>query len=341
MRKLLNILYVATQGAYLHKQGESVVVEVEKEIRLRVPIHNLQGVVCFGNVLCSPFLLGHCASNQVAVSFLTQYGRFLAAVHGPVSGNVLLRRQQYRIADNEEASLAIAKNILQAKVANARQVVLRGKRDGYGDTDALMATGERLRQFIRKLEQAEQVDVLRGVEGEAARSYFSTFNNLMTQQKDKFAFTARSRRPPLDRINALLSFLYVLLMHDIASALECNGLDPCVGFLHRDRPGRKGLALDLLDEFRPWLADRLALSLVNRRQIQPKHFRCEDGGAVLLNDEGRKVVLDAWQKRKQEEITHPFLEENVPIGLCAHLQALLMARYLRGDLDMYPPLFWK
>lgn len=341
MKKLLNILYVSTQGAYLRKEGLSLVVEIEKEIRLRVPIHNLQGVVCFGNVLCSPFLLGHCAENQVEVSFLTQYGKFLASVRGPVSGNVLLRRQQYRLADTPEFALNLSRTILQAKLANARNVVLRGKRDGYGNADELEKLAIRLRQYILALSRAKTPDDLRGIEGEAARSYFATFNPLLTQQQEAFAFTTRSRRPPLDRINALLSFLYTLLMHDITSALETNGLDPCVGFLHTDRPGRKSLALDLLEEFRPWLADRLALSLINRQQIQPRDFRNEESGAVLLNDDGRKKVLDAWQKRKQEEVLHPFIDEKIPLGLFPHVQALLLARYIRGDIDGYPPVFWK
>lgn len=341
MKKLLNILYVSTQGAYLRKEGLSLVVEIENEIRLRVPIHNLQGVVCFGNVLCSPFLLGHCAENQVEVSFLTQYGKFLASVRGPVSGNVLLRRQQYRLADTPEFAMTLSRTILQAKLANARNVVLRGKRDGYGNADELEKLGIRLRQYILALSRAETPDDLRGIEGEAARSYFAAFNSLLTQQQDAFAFTTRSRRPPLDRINALLSFLYTLLMHDITSALETNGLDPCVGFLHTDRPGRKSLALDLLEEFRPWLADRLALSMINRQQIQPRDFRHEESGAVLLNDDGRKKVLDAWQKRKQEEVLHTFLEEKIPLGLFPHVQALLLARCIRGDIDGYPPVFWK
>ncbi len=341
MKKLLNTLYVTTQGAYLHKEGLSIVVEIEKEVRLRVPIHNLQAVICFGNVLCSPFLLGHCAENGVGVSFLTAYGRFLGSVHGPVSGNVLLRREQYRMADKPDTCLSIASAMLQAKVVNTRNVLLRGRRDGTGDSDALASTGERLKHFVRSIGQAQTLDELRGIEGESAKTYFSVFNHLLTQQQEAFSFTKRSRRPPTDRINALLSFLYTLLMHDVTGALECNGLDPCVGFLHTDRPGRKSLALDVMEEFRPWLADRLALSLINRRQLQPGDFRHEESGAVLLNDDGRKKVLDAWQKKKQEEMRHPFIEESAPIGIMLHLQALLLARFIRGDLDAYPPLFWK
>ena len=341
MKKLLNTLYVTTQGAYLHKEGLSIVVEIEKEVRLRVPIHNLQAVVCFGNVMCSPYLMGHCAENGVSLSFLTAYGRFLGSVQGPVSGNVLLRREQYRMADRPETCLSIAKTCLQAKVVNARTVLLRGRRDGYGESGELESLTERLKHLLRAFSQALTLDELRGLEGDAAKSYFSGFNHLLTQQKESFVFTTRSRRPPTDRINALLSFLYTLLAHDITSALESNGLDPCVGFLHTDRPGRKSLALDIMEEFRPWFADRLALSMINRQQIQPGDFRNEESGAVLLNDDGRKKVLDAWQKRKQEELRHPFIEETIPLGLFPHVQALLLARYIRGDLDAYPPVFWK
>lgn len=341
MKKLLNTLYVTTQGAYLHKEGLSIVVEIEGEVRLRVPVHNLQAVVCFGNVMCSPFLMGHCAENGVGLSFLTAYGRFLGSVRGAVSGNVLLRRTQYRMADQPEVCRSLASAMLQAKVLNARNVLLRGRRDGTGDATDLATACERLKHHVRAIGQAATLDELRGLEGESAKTYFAAFNHLLTQQREAFAFTVRSRRPPTDRVNALLSFLYTLLMHDITSALESNGLDPCVGFLHTDRPGRKSLALDLMEEFRPWLADRVALSMINRQQIQSGDFRHEESGAVLLNEEGRKKVLDAWQKRKQEEMRHPFIEESVPIGLMPHIQSLLLARYIRGDLDAYPPLFWK
>lgn len=341
MKKLLNTLYVTTQGAYLHKEGLSILVQIEGEVRLRVPIHNLQAVVCFGNVLCSPFLMGHCAENGVSLSFLTAFGRFLGSIQGPVSGNVLLRREQYRMADRPECCLSIAKSILLAKASNSRTVLLRGRRDGYGNGEELERLTERLKHVIHAMSQAPTLDELRGLEGDIAKSYFSGFNQLLTQQKEHFAFTTRSRRPPIDRINALLSFLYTLLAHDVTSALESNGLDPCVGFLHTDRPGRKSLALDVMEEFRPWVADRLALSMINRQQIQPGDFREEASGAVLLNDDGRKKVLDAWQKRKQEELRHPFIEETIPLGLYSHVQALLLARFIRGDLDGYPPVFWK
>jgi len=341
MKKLLNTLYVQTQGAYLHKEGECVVVEIEKEVRLRVPVHNLQGLVCFGNVLCSPFLLGHCASNGVNVAFLTQFGRYLGRFEGEVSGNVLLRRAQYRAADDPELCLQLARSMVQAKLANTRTVVVRGRRDGSGNVEELNRAAERLKHFVRAAGQAECLDDLRGVEGEGAKSYFATFNELLTRQQETFRFTVRSRRPPTDRVNALLSFLYTLLMFDMSGALSANGLDPQVGFLHADRPGRKSLALDLMEEFRSWWADRLALSLINRKQIQSADFRVEESGAVFLNEKGRRTVLDAWQKRKQEELRHPFLEETVALGLFPHIQALLLARHLRGDLDAYPPVIWR
>lgn len=341
MKKLLNTLFVQTQGAYLHKEGECLVVEIEKEVRLRVPVHNLQGLVCFGNVLCSPFLLGHCASNGVEVAFLTEYGRFLGSVRGEVSGNVLLRRSQYRMADNPDKKRVFATAVVQAKLANARTVLARGIRDGSGNPEELSRGMERLKHLTRSVARAESMDEVRGVEGEGAKTYFGSFNELVSRQQDIFTFTIRSRRPPMDRINALLSFLYTLLRFDVSGALSANGLDPQVGFLHTDRPGRRSLALDMMEEFRPWWADRLALSLINRQQIQSRDFRVEDSGAVFLNDKGRRTVLDAWQKRKQETLRHPFLEETIPLGMFPHAQALLLARHLRGDLDMYPPVIWR
>lgn len=343
MKHYLNTLYVTTQGSYLAKDGECVLVRVEGEDRLRLPIHGLGGIVCFGQVSCSPFLLGHCAENGVAVSFLTERGRFLARVQGPVSGNVLLRREQYRRADAPEASALVARCVLTGKIANSRTVLLRTARDHEGkvDAEALRGAAERLANCGRRLEPGLPLDVLRGIEGEAGNTYFEVFDHLLTNQKEDFRFTSRSRRPPLDRINCLLSFLYTLLAHDVRSALESVGLDPAVGFLHRDRPGRPGLALDLMEEFRPVLADRLALSLVNLGQVQAKGFRVEENGAVRMDDDTRKEVLVAYQKRKQEEMQHSFLGEKAALGLMPYLQALLFARYLRGDLDGYPPFVWR
>ncbi len=343
MKRHLNTLFITTQGAYLSKEGETVTVKVDKEIRLRVPIHTLGSIVCFGQVSCSPFLMGYCAEQNVAISFLTEYGRFLAKVQGPVSGNVLLRREQYRRADDEAVSANIARAVLTGKLANSRTVLQRFLRDHPEKSDAngISQVSKLLSSSLRRIQNESSLDVIRGFEGDSAHTYFSVFDNLITSQKEDFSFTERSRRPPLDKVNCLLSFLYVLVMHDVRSALETVGLDPAVGFLHRDRPGRYGLALDMMEEFRPFLADRLALSLINLSQVQGKGFDEKENGAVLMDDDTRKEVLVAYQKRKQDEIMHPFLNEKVTIGLLFHTQALLMARYLRGDLDNYPPFIWR
>ncbi len=343
MKKFLNTLFVATQGAYLNKEGQSVVVSVEKEVRLRMPIHTLNGIVCFGNVLCSPFLLGYCAESQVAVSFLTENGRFLARVQGPVSGNVLLRREQYRRADNLDYCAAIARTLVAAKAANARAVLQRAARDHADKTHTTLLEPAitRLGRVVEDMREAARLDQVRGREGDAGREYFGVFDHLITAQKDDFVFRERSRRPPLDPVNALLSFVYVLLAHDCVGALEAMGLDPQVGFLHRDRPGRTSLALDLMEEFRPFFADRLVLSLINLKQVAKRGFKTTESGAVEMDDETRKTVLTAYQKRKQEEIRHPYLEESMPLGLVFSAQALLLARHLRGDLDAYPAFIWK
>jgi len=341
MKKLLNTLYVSTQGAYLRKEGLALVVEIEREVRFRAPLHNLHGIVCFGNVMCSPFLLGACGQAGVQLSFLTRNGRFLADVRGEVTGNVLLRREQYRQADDPIQSLQMMRWFILAKLLNARHSLRRAIRDGHGNPDLLSKACLRLKRHIGMLEHAETADVLRGLEGEAAKSYFNVINELMVQQKDTFHWQGRNRRPPTDPINALLSYIYTLLLHDIAGALSAHGLDPFVGFLHRDRPGRRSLALDVLEEFRTSFADRLAITLVNRKQLQEKHFDRTDSGAVLLSEDGRKILIDAYQKRKQDEVKHPFLEETIQVGMLWHAQALLMARYLRGDMDAYPPMVWK
>lgn len=343
MKQLLNTLFVTTQGSYLSKEGDTVLVHQEQEVKLRVPIHNLGSIVCFGNVLCSPFLLGLCGERNVTLSFLTENGRFLARVHGPVSGNVLLRREQYRQADDPATSAKIARSVVTAKIANCRIVLQRAMRDGQelADSTALKQAIEDMQQYIKTLPEQATIDQIRGVEGQSAATYFGVFDHLISANKEHFFFKERSRRPPLDNMNALLSFLYTLLVHDVQSALEGVGLDPAVGFLHRDRPGRPGLALDLMEELRAYLADRLALSLVNRQQVKPEGFTKTESGAVTMDDETRKTVLVAWQKRKQEEITHLFLQEKISVGLMAHVQAQLLARYLRGDLDGYPPFLWR
>lgn len=308
-----------------------------------MPIHTLTGIVCFGHVSCSPFLMGLCAQHGVGLSFLTEHGRFLAKVHGAVSGNVLLRRKQYRVTDDEAGTAAIARAVVLAKVSNCRTVLLRAAREHANDESiaALEKAAMRLRRILDELSTQTHVDQIRGHEGDAARTYFDVFDHLIIAGKEHFFFHTRSRRPPLDNMNGLLSFLYTLLTHDTASALETVGLDPAVGYLHRERPGRPSLALDLVEELRPVLADRLALTLINRQQIAESGFRRLETGAVTMDDDTRKAVLVAWQKRKQEEIVHPFLGEKIPLGLVPYVQATLLARYLRGDLDGYPCFFWK
>lgn len=343
MKKHLNTLFVTTQGSYLFKEGETVVVKVEDDVRLRVPIHTLGGIVCFGQVSCSPFLMGFCAESGVAISFMTENGRFLAKVQGPVSGNVLLRREQYRRADDMKSSTEIAKAVLTGKIANCRTVLSRALRDHPEkvDTGEITRAVNKFNSALRGLQAESDLEVLRGIEGESANTYFGVFDHLITAQKEDFKFNERNRRPPLDNVNCLLSFLYTIVMHDMRSALETVGLDPAVGFLHRDRPGRYGLALDMMEEFRPFLADRLTLSLINLCQVQGKGFDRKESGAVMMDDDTRKTVLVTYQTRKQDEIMHPFLKEKVTIGLLFHTQALLMARYLRGDMDAYPPFIWK
>ena len=343
MRKLLNTLYVNSQGSYLHREGETVVVEREKEQVLQLPIHTIGGIVCFGNVLCSPFLLGFCAERDVSISFLSEHGRFLAAVRGPVRGNVLLRRQQYRMADDEKTTQKIAANVVSSKLANCRVVINRTVRDHAAkvNVDALKEASEKIGRIIERIPNMAGADEIRGLEGQAAAEYFRIFDHLIIDQKETFIFTDRNRRPPLDEVNALLSFVYTLLAHDVRSALETVGLDPEVGFLHRDRPGRPGLALDMMEEFRPVIADRLVLSLINRRQVGKKGFTKAASDAVTMDDETRKTVLTEYQNRKQDKVLHPYIEETVPIGLLFFIQANLMARYIRGDIDGYPPFFWR
>jgi CRISPR-associated protein Cas1 len=343
MRKLLNTLHVMTQGAYLHRDGDTVAVKIAQELKLRVPVHTLEGLVCWGQVSCSPPLLGLCCERGVGISFVTEQGRFLARVTGPVSGNVLLRRQQYRMADGAERALPLVQNIVAAKVANSRVVLLRAAREVAGETqqEKLREAANRLSWAGLEAARAPSIDQARGHEGSAGQAYFEVFDQMIAGDREAFRFDGRSRRPPLDRVNALLSFVYALLRHDIESALESVGLDPAVGFLHADRPGRPSLALDLMEELRSVLADRLVLTLINRRQVQGAGFTQQDGGGILMDDATRKAVVAAWQLRKQDEIEHPFLKERIPLGLVPYTQALLLARYVRGGLDAYPAFFWR
>ncbi|MDB6140125.1 MAG: cas1c [Verrucomicrobiaceae bacterium] len=342
MKKHLNTLFVTLDGAWLGKDGEAVIVRHEKETKIRVPLHNLDGIVALGwDISCSAPLMAACAEAGVTLSFTTPYGKFQAAVRGFTSGNVLLRREQYRRADDEAASVAVARHCVAAKIANQRTVLLRAIRD-HGNaarTPVLEATCIELAYNAQVTSREHSLDTLRGIEGDAARRYFEVFPHLITNPA--FVFAGRNKRPPTDPVNALLSFLYAMLAHDCRSACETVGLDPQVGFLHRDRPGRASLALDLMEELRPVLADRLALSLINRQQVKVSDFTLRETGAVEMKEATRKTVLVAYQERKQQELEHPFLGEKVTLGLVCHLQARLLARHLRGDLDAYPAFLWK
>ena len=343
MRRLLNTLYVTIPDSYLACDGENVLVKINDEIKFRVPVHNIEGIVCFGFAGASPKLMQLCCERGVALSFLSVYGKFMGRVTGRISGNVLLRRTQYRWSDDLAISARLSRRFIAAKIMNSRAVLHRALRDHSTivDCDLLEYTLQVLTGLIGKLDRAGDGDSIRGIEGEAASLYFSQFNHLILNQKEDFAMCNRSRRPPTDCINALLSFLYTLLTHEVAAALESVGLDPQVGFLHRERPGRPSLALDMMEELRPHFVDRLAITLVNRGQISAAGFLIKENGAVVMDDDTRKEVLTAWQKRKQEEITHPYLEEKIPMGLVPYVQALLLARHMRGDLEDYPPFFWK
>jgi len=343
MKHMLNTLYVVTPGSYMALDGEAVAVKCDGQTTIRVPLHNLDGIVAFGSVGCSPALMFACADHNVSLSFMGMNGRFQARVQGPVSGNVLLRREQYRRADNLAESADIAANIIAAKIANCRTSLLRATRD-HPDRRAcprLLEAAGALKDCLTRIGIGFPLDVLRGIEGEAAAAYFAVFSDLIVSQEQEFRFAGRSRRPPLDNVNALLSFVYSLVLHDTMSALEGVGLDPAVGFMHRDRPGRPGLALDLMEEVRPVLADRLVITLINRQQVRASGFTLIESGGVLLDETTRKTVLTAYQERKRTEMQHPFLKEKIPVGLLLHVQALLLARYLRGDMDAYPSFFWK
>ena len=344
MRPLRNVIYVQTQNAWLHKDNDNLVLKVEKETKARIPIHKLQGLVCFGQVSISPYLMAHCAENGITITYLNLFGKFLARVEGPVSGNVLLRRTQHLTGANTDKSVAIARAMLTGKLYNQRYVLRRYVRD-YGDRAedgnilAEIATAEkRLTRCLAQLVDCTTIDTLMGREGEAAQVYFGVFQHLLRQAD--FSFDARRRRPPTDPVNALLSFVYTLLTHDCRSALETTGLDPASGFLHQLRSGRPSLALDLAEELRP-MADRFVLSLINKRQLLGKDFETWPNGSVTLKEEPRKTLLAAWQDRKQDTLMHPWFEESVPIGLLPWLQAQILARHLRGDCDSYVPFLWK
>jgi CRISPR-associated protein Cas1 len=337
---LLNTLYVMTAGSYLHLDNDTVRIEVERETKLRVPLHHLGAVVCVGDILISPALIGRCAADGIGVTLLDRNSRFRARIEGPVSGNVLLRQAQFEAARDASKMLPLARSFVAGKLRNSRTVLQRGARETKSDDDRSLLDAAVLKfdASLRAAAVAADLDALRGVEGEAARTYFAALNRIVRADlRENFVMDGRSRRPPRDRLNALLSYLYTLLTHDCRSALESVGLDSQVGFLHALRPGRPALALDLVEEFRAVLADRVALTLINRGQLKPDDFRVSEGGAVLMNDDARRAISIAWQEKKQETLTHPLLEAEVPLGLLPQIQARLLARTLRGETDGYLP----
>ncbi len=343
MRRLLNTLYVIGKNRYLSLDGENVVVSEKQEEIGRVPLHNIQGIVTFGYTGASPALMGACAERNIELTFMSANGRFLARVTGEVKGNVTLRKQQYRISENAEESMKLARNFIIGKVYNARWILERVARD-YPlrvDVEKIKQKSAFLKQSLGNIRECQKSTILLGLEGEAASVYISVFDEMILQQKEVFYFHGRSKRPPLDNVNAMLSFAYSLLAGMCGSALEGVGLDAYVGFYHTDKPGRMSLALDMMEELRGVMADRFVLTLINKRIIKETHFVKKENSAVILNDNGRKLFLSAWQERKQEIIKHPFLNEKVEWGMVPHVQAMLLARYLRGDLDEYPPFFWK
>lgn len=343
MRHLLNTLFVLTEDSYLALDGENVVVLQGEDTLGRFPLHALQGILYFGYRGASPALMGACARAEISLCFLTPNGRFLARTCGRTQGNVLLRKRQYAVSESDADGCLIARCMIAGKLTNARWVLERATRDHTlrVDTERLKDASAALADAARRAAEENQPDILRGIEGEAATRYFGVFDELILQNKDVFFFRTRSRRPPLDSMNAMLSFAYAILANDCAAALESVGLDPYVGFLHGDRPGRASLALDLMEELRPCFADRFVLSCVNTRVLRPEHFEKSESGAVIMTDVGRKAFLSAYQEKKREQVTHPFLGEKLPWGLIPYIQALLLARYLRGDLDAYPPFLWK
>ncbi|HEX5337475.1 MAG TPA: type I-C CRISPR-associated endonuclease Cas1c [Gallionella sp.] len=339
-RQILNTLYVMTPHSYLHLENDTLRVDVEREKKLQVPLHHLGSVVCLGNIMVSPALMHRCADDGIGLVLLDQNGRFKARLEGAVSGNILLRQAQHRQAGDNAFALNVSRAMIAGKLRNARQVLLRGAREAADEDDAkvLTAAATALRASVRNLPQAADLDSVRGIEGDAAKVYFSAMNGIVRRDaRNTFAMDGRTRRPPRDRINALLSFLYSMLMNDCRSALEAVGLDPQLGFLHAVRPGRAALALDLMEEFRAIMADRLVLTLINRGQIGAGDFVEREGGAVLLEGDARRAVVVAYQERKQEEITHPLLETKMPIGLLPQIQARLLARHIRGETETYLP----
>ncbi len=343
MKQLLNTLFVTSEDIYLSLEGENVLANRDKTVVARYPLHTLQTIVSFSYAGASPALMGKCAEAGIGLAFCSPHGRFLARTCGESSGNVLLRREQYRIADDPARSCEIARTMIFGKLSNGAASIQRTLRDHAPRVAdcGLEKAAANLRAMLPQVLAAADLDSLRGIEGAAATAYFDVLDHMLLSRKEAFFFHGRSRRPPLDRVNAMLSFAYSLLAHDCASALESVGLDSYVGFLHRDRPGRQSLALDLMEELRPCMADRFVLTLVNNRMLRPEDFQMQDSGAVLLSDDGRRKFLKTWQERKQDTLTHPYLGEKLSWGMIPYAQALLLARCLRGDLDGYPPFLWK
>lgn len=343
MRKLLNTLFILSEETYLSLDGENIVILAENSEKRRFPLHMLENIMCFSYKGASPALMGACAERKIGLSFFSPNGKFLAGVHGKEYGNVLLRKQQYRISDDKEQGLQYAKNMMIGKVYNSRWTLERTARDHKErvDYESIRKVSAELQEGLLKIRTVENIDQLRGIEGELASRYFSIFNELILNQKDDFLFQTRNRRPPMDRVNALLSFAYAVVERECANALRSVGLDPFVGFMHTDRPGRESMALDIMEEFRSILCDRFVLTLINTKTVRKDSFMKGDDGAVLLNDKGRKIFFNNWQNRKRELITHPFLKEKMEWGLVPYIQALLLARTIRGDIEEYPPFLWK
>jgi CRISP-associated protein Cas1 len=343
IRKLRNTLYVTTPESYLSRDGENIVISLDGAEKFRMPIHNLESIVCFNFMGVTPGLMQLCAERSVGLCFVSPYGKFLGRVTGHKVGNILLRRKHYKISEENDSIISISVNFITGKILNSRAVLSRVIRD-HADKININSVRDVIKYHencITKLSNSKTHDTILGIEGDCSKGYFSVFNELIVAQKEDFYMKGRSRRPPMDYVNALLSFFYTLLAHDVQSALETVGLDPYLGFLHRPRPGRASLALDLMEELRPYLVDRFVLSMINRKQVTKKDFILKENGAVLLCENSRKNILQEWQKRKQEEITHPFLDEKISIGLLPYAQSMLLARFIRGDFEAYPPFLWK
>lgn len=343
MKRMLNTLYLMTQGSCVNRDGETIVVRVESNDKVRIPIITIQSIICFGNINITPSALELCCESGVTITYLSYYGRFMARIQGEISGNVMLRKAQYKMSDDIFQSARIARNIVAAKINNSRKVLSRVIRDHSDklNIDEIQKTISIFKRTAENILEEKDLDKIRGIEGYIAKLYFNHFNSLITNQKADFYFQDRNRRPPMDRVNAMLSLTYTLLYHDLRSACEMVGLDPSVGFLHRDRPGRHGLALDLMEEFRSFIADRLVLSMINLKQVEGKQFDCSESGSVLMSIDAKRILMNNYQKRKQDSLTHPFLDEEMHIGLIFHSQAMLFARFIRGDLDEYPAFLWR